>query len=145
MASINDPGFPGGRVPVYYTGDVNYTDSTARTLFTIPANSIIVGGQIIGHVASASNALGATLSVGILPSAGGAGTEYLNAYSIGPSQGSNYQSNVPWTNFGAQNSNYGGYTSFSFGSNAIPVSGKVAGSPLGGSGPWTVVFAVLDV
>ena len=144
MPNPNDSNYPTGRAAAIYMGDINSGDSTARVLFTIPANCIIVDGRISGHIASASNSLGALLSVGVAPSAGGAGTEYLNGWSIGLSQGSNFQGNIPWTNFGAQNSNYGQFTPFTAGSNSIPVSGKVSGTPGTGSGPWTVIFEVIQ-
>ena len=143
MPNPNDI-YPSGRSPVIYMGDINTGDSTDRVLFTIPANSIIVDGRINGHVASASNALQASLSVGIAKAQGGAGNEYLKAWSIGIAQGSNFQGNVPWTNFGAQSSNYGNFTPFTAGSNSIQVSGSVAGSPGTGSGPWTVIFEVIS-
>ena len=148
MANPNDTTFPQGRLPVVFQGDVNSGDSVSRTLFTLPANCVIVDGRIIGQYTAASNATSATLSVGVAPASGGLGNEYLNGFSIVGSQGSNFQSSIPWTRFGAQSSNTwtaGSSNQWTVGSNSFQVSGKVTGSPGAGSGPWTIVFEVIDV
>lgn len=145
MATGNDKTYAGvGRYAVDFRGDVNWGDTTYRDLFQLPAGCEIVDGRIIGYYAGPSNAQNCTLSVGISPSSGGAGTEYLNAWSLSGSQGSNFQAAVPWTRFGAQNSNTFG-PNWSVGSNSFWVSGKIGGStgPLAGMGPYTIVFEVL--
>lgn len=146
MSNANDKTLPTGRLPVIFTGDVNSGDSTARDLFTLPANCVIVDGRINGYFTAASNATSATLSVGISPSSGGLSNEFLNGWSLVGSQGSNFQGNIPWVRFGAQSSNTwtaGSANNWTPGSNAFVVSGKVAGSPGAGSGPWQVIFEVL--
>lgn len=148
MANPNDTTFPTGRLPVVFMGEVNYTDSTAKDLFTLPANCVIVDGRINGYFTSPSNALQASISVGISPRSGGAGNEYLKGWSLTGSQGSNFQSNIPWTRFGSQASNSwtaGSGNAWTAGSNSFVVSAQVAGSPGVGSGPWDVIFEVIDV
>lgn len=146
MSNANDTNFQAGRYTVVFTGDVNSGDSADKDLFRLPANCVIVDGRILGHYSAASNATSALLYVGISPSSGGLGTEYLNGYSLVGSQGSNFQSNIPWQRFGSQASNT--WTSnaankWAVGSNSFLVSGKVTGSPGAGSGPWTIVFEVI--
>lgn len=148
MANANDVNFPAGRTPVIYSGDINSGDTSARALFSLPANCFIVGGRIIGSYSAASNATNATISVGIAPASGGAGNEYLKNWSVGQAQGSNFQSNVPFARFGAQASNTwtaGSANQWTVGSNSFQVSGQVGGTPGAGSGPWTVVFEVITV
>ena len=148
MANPNDVGVPAGRLPVIFMGDINYGDSSAKDLFTLPANCTIVDGRIIGYYSAASNATSANISVGVSPRSGGLSNEYLNAWSLVNSQGSNFQSNIPWTRFGSQASNtwtVGSSNLWSVGSNSFVVSAKVGNSPGAGSGPWTVVFEVVDV
>ena len=149
MANPNDTTYPQGRLPVIFMGDINYGDSTAKTLFTLPANCVIVDGRISGYFTSASNAQSQpALSVGIAPASGGTGNEYLKNWSLGPAQGSNFQGNIPWTRFGAQSSNTwtaGSANAWTPGSNTFQVSGQVSNSPGAGSGPWTVIFEVVDV
>lgn len=149
MANPNDTSFPAGRVPIVFMGDVNFGDSTAKDLFTLPGNCVIVDGRIIGYFSAASNATSANISVGISPRSGGAGNEYLNKWSLVNSQGSNFQSNIPWARFGSQASNTwtpGSSNQWSVGSNGnFIVSAQVGNSPGFGSGPWTVVFEVIDV
>jgi hypothetical protein len=60
------------------TGSVARTDTSAKTLFTLPANAIITALRV--YTATASDAgTSATLSVGKL---GGTGVEFLNAQDI---------------------------------------------------------------
>ena len=147
MANANDPNFFSGHSPVVFTGEVNSGDTSAKDLFVLPANCVIIGGAIVGYFSAASNATSANISVGVSPRSGGAGNEYLNKWSLVGSQGSNYQGNIPWTRFGSQASNtwtVGSSNAFSAGSNSFIVSGNVGNSPGAGSGPWQVVFYVLD-
>ena len=70
------------------TNTVARTDTSAKTLFTLPVGAIIVGLDVIG--AAVSNAgTTATLSVG---KSGGTGIEYLNAYDVKGATGSGQQS-----------------------------------------------------
>lgn len=145
MPNPNDKNYPSGRTPVIFMGDINYGDTTYRDLFQLPAGCVIVDGRINGSLAASSNGA-PLLSVGISPSSGGTGTEYLNGWSIAAAQGSNFQGSVPFTHLGAQSSNYGTYSSWGVGSNSFWVSGKVSGTTAqAGSGPWTVIFEVIDV
>jgi hypothetical protein len=142
MARVEDPTLTAGRALQVFTGLINQTDTTSRALFTIPAGSIIVGGNLIVN-STASNATGLGLSVGI---AGGLGNEYLNAWKPDNSTGSNGGVVIPqWQNFGAQSSNYAQFGGVSIGSNALTVTGKITGAASGNPGPWVVVFHVLDV
>lgn len=142
MARVEDPNLPSGRFAQTYTGLINPTDTTSRALFTIPAASIIVGGNLIVNSTS-SNSGGLGLSVGIL---GGLGNEYLNAWKPDNSTGSNGSVVIPqWQGFGAQASNYAQFGGNSIGSNALTVTGKITGAASGNPGPWVVVFNVLTV
>lgn len=146
MANANDKTFPGGRNSVFFTGSLNYNDTTAKNLFALPANCYIVGGQIVGYYSAASNATAATISVGISADSGGAGNEYLNKWSVATATGSNFQSNVPFTRFGAQASNswtVGSSNNWTVGSNSFLVSGAVTGTVGAGAGPWDVIFEVI--
>ena len=151
MASINDKTEgTAGRSPLIFMGDINAGDTTAKTLFSLPANCIIVDGRIIGQYTAASNSTNAYLSVGISSANGGLGTEYLDAFSVtATGQGSNFAPNVPWKRFGSQASNTWSNNSankWTVGSNTFAVTGKATGTASNdGSGPWTIVFEVITV
>ena len=143
MAKVNDTTFSTGRKSAWFTGDINTWNTSNTLLFTIPANSVLIGGRVIGH-AAASNATTATINVGV---SGLLGSEYLNQYDVHAAQGSNYNSDVAFTNFGAQNSNWAGVSAggpLTIGSNNIGVTGKFTstGATING-GPWTIAFEAL--
>lgn len=78
MATAQDSSFPNGRETIKFVGSVARTDTTAKTLFTLPAGVI----PLTVRLASTNNsdaATTATLSVG---TSGGAATTYLNAVDI---------------------------------------------------------------
>lgn len=149
MPNPNDRTFFSGRVPVIFAGDINSGDTSNKDLFTLPAGCVIVDGRIVGYNASASNSTSASISVGISPTSGGLGNEFLKNWSVTTAQGSNFQGNVPFTHFGAQASNTwtaGSANQWTVGSNSFVVSGKATGTAANdGSGPWTVILEVLTV
>lgn len=138
-----------GRFFSVFMGDINYNQTTATRLFSLPANCIIVGGQIIGQYTAASNSTNGYLQIGISPASGGLGTEYLDQFSVtATGMGSNFISHVPWKRFGSQNSNSWGNNSankWTVGSNTFDVSGNIVGTVGAGAGPWTIVFEVVTI
>lgn len=136
MANTTDTTVPSGRKSVIFTGDVYRSDTAAKDLFTIPADSVIVGGRVIG-VANSNAGTTATLSVGVK---GNLGTEFLSGFDV-KTAATGKGLNVPnFQDFAATNSN-----SLTIGSNSITVTGKYAetGGASTTGGPWTVVFEVL--
>lgn len=147
MGSVEDTSFPSGRAPRVYLGAIFPADTTtgptAKVLFTMPANSIVVGASVIGNAAT-SNAGTAVLNIGV---GGLAGNEYLKDFNVKDATlGQGFSEPSNWTNLGSQNSNYSGTPNapYTVGSNDIPVTGsytRVGGTASGG--PWTVVFWVV--
>lgn len=39
MANANDKGYPAGRQQIFFTGSLNYGDTTYKNLFSLPANA----------------------------------------------------------------------------------------------------------
>lgn len=78
MATAQDATFASGRKPVVFSGSVARTDTTNKTLFTIPAGAIPIGIRLASP-ANSNAATTATLSVG---TSGGAVTDYLNAVDV---------------------------------------------------------------
>ena len=77
----------GGLVQFAQTGSVARTNTTAKTLFTLPQDAVIIGLSVIG--AAVSNAgTTATISVGVV---GGNGHDYLNAYDVKGATGAGQQ------------------------------------------------------
>lgn len=130
--------FPTGRMVQVFTGEIHRSDTSSKDLFTLPTDSVIVGGTLNGMVASNASST-ATVSVGVK---GLLGTEFLSAYDVKTSS-TGLGLTVPnWQKFGATNSN-----TLTIGSNSITVTGKYAetGNASDTGGPWVVTFHVLTV
>lgn len=108
------------------TATVARSDTTAKTLFTLPGNAVIVGVRI--YAAAASNAgTTATLSVGFQ---GGTGVEVINAQDVKTASSGQ----------GLVTPNKG--VLGSVGVSAVTVTGIYAetGAASSAGGPWTVVI-----
>ncbi len=113
----------GAKVPQVYSATVARTDTTAKALFTLPANAIITG--VVVYSAAASNAgTTATLSVGKSGTAGA----YVNALDV-KTAGTGAGTVVP--NVAVLGT---------IGTSAVPVTGIYAesGGASSSGGPWTV-------
>lgn len=111
-------------IPAVLRGSLARTDTSAKALGVIPANSIITAIRI--YAAAASNAgTTATLSLG---KSGGTGTEYLNGHD------------VKTTATGAGQVNPNGGVLGSIGTANITLTGIYAetGSASNAGGPWSV-------
>ena|ERR1700690_444830 len=129
-----DVEFQNGRNVTQFVGSVARTDTTAKTLFTLPAGSIPVG---ITYVATAPSNAGttATLSVGRV---GGGATDFLAATDIktaGTGGGSQHPSASASTLYGVALAA------------ATVVTGTYAetGGASNAGGPWLVVMDVILV
>ena len=78
QSNVQDGSYPSGRTVVAFVGTVARTDTTAKSLFVLPAACIPLAVQY-SSVAASNAATTATLSVG---KSGGTGVEYLNAADV---------------------------------------------------------------
>jgi len=78
QARVQDPTYPNCRNALLFVGTIARTDTSAKTLFTLPAGAIPTGLAYSSPAAS-NAATTATISVG---NAGGSGAEYLNAADV---------------------------------------------------------------
>ncbi len=121
-----------GRVTSTFVASVARTDTTAKTLFTLPANCIPLELEVCSPAVSNAGTT-ATLSVG---KSGGTGAEILATMDVKGSTGSGSQNpNGPATSiFGA-----------SVGASAYVVTGTYAetGGASSAGGPWVVAITVI--
>lgn len=120
-----------GQVPKWQHGTVSRTDTTAKTLFTLPPGALVLDALLYGQ--TFANAGGtATVSAGF---ANGTGTELVNgmdvrAHGAGASPG----------NFGRGCPNVAGPQSAAVGVTAVY---QEAGTPSTSGGPWTIAVGYL--
>ena len=129
MATAQDNAFQNGRLVTSFIGSVARTDTTAKTLFTLPVGFIPTN---ILYVATAPSNAGttATLSVG---KSGGTGVEYLNAVDI----------KTAGTGGGSQKPTASASTQFGVAlTAAVTVTGTYAetGGASSSGGPWIVII-----
>jgi hypothetical protein len=117
---------PPGLTEYVLHGTVARTETSAKTLGTLPAGAVITGLAVSGPTASDAGTT-ATLSVGTV---GGSGHDYLNALDV-TSGGSGVGQHLP-----------SGTVLGSVGGAAVTVTGTYAetGTPSTTGGPWTVVI-----
>lgn len=132
---VQDPSFPSGRQKVSFVGSIARTDTTAKVLFTLPANAIILGFRYSSPAASDAGTT-ATISVG---KSGGTGAEYLatqDVKTVGTGRGQQYPVGPAASLLGQ-----------SVGSAAVVVTGVYAetGGASTTGGPWVVDMDVLLV
>lgn len=134
MATAQDPEYLNGRTVTSFVGSVARTDTSAKTLFTLPAGCIPT--NILFAATAPSNAgTTATISVGI---SGGSGTAFLNAIDV----------KTAGTGGGSQKPT--GSASAQFGvplAAATVVNGVYAetGGASSAGGPWVVIVEALVV
>lgn len=114
-----------------YRATISRTDTTAKTLFTLPAGAIPVKLSVFA-VAGSNAGTSATISVG---KSGGTGTEYLNGFSVLGAAGQGQNTPNAATNLHA-----------SVGSAAQAITGVYAesGTASTAGGPWTVTLDVVQ-
>lgn len=120
----------GGRVQKVVAGTIARTDTSAKTLGTIPSNAVLTGISVYGAAASDA-ASTATISVGY---SGGTGVEILNGYDV----------KTAGTGLGQTFPNAGKLPVVSA---AKTITGIYAetGSASSTGGPWTVVLSFVTV
>ncbi len=129
MAAVPDGTFASGKLAVKFVGTVARTDTTAKNLFTLPADAELV--SLHYYAGAASNAgTSATLSVG---ESGGSATAYINA------------ADVKTAGTGAGQVFPNAQSMGAVGTSAVTVDGTYAetGTASSSGGPWTVVAEVL--
>lgn len=133
MPVLQDGTFQGPRNVAQFVGSIARTDTSAKTLFNLPANCIPVAITVSSPAVSNAGTT-ATISIG---KPGGAGTEFLNAQDVKGASGSGHQ-------------HFAGPAASLYGTN-LAVGGAVTGiyAETGGAsnagGPWLVVMDVLVV
>jgi hypothetical protein len=103
------------------------TDTSAKTLFTLPPNAVPITLTIFGSAVSNAGT-SATISVG---KAGGTGSEFLSAFDVKGSTGAGQQNPTAAANLNA-----------SIGTTALAITGTYAetGTASTSGGPWTVIM-----
>lgn len=134
MATAQDGNFQNGRQVTSFVGSVARTDTSAKNLFTLPANCIPTN-ILLASTAPSNAGTTATLSVGI---SGGSGTAFLNAVDVktaGTGGGSQKPTGSASTQFGVPLAA------------ATIVTGIYAetGTASSSGGPWIVIIEALVV